>query len=204
MLFASCAVHKDASNRKFSSNSNGISSSENSSPSSLTQKEVLDNNTDQPSSLPHLEKDNAFEGNCIGTKKEKNFIDSMGNSILSDDGNLYILSTEPEDRNHIVFRLVSSGVQKLNTAFTSDERPYYQTNDNKFYDGLDGTEYKHHFSKSYILSGNNIVIDKETGSIYRVDWSKEKIISDDDMQYIMLGKDATDLTFYVEAKKNTM
>ena len=128
----------------------------------------------------------------------------MGNSILSDDGNLYILSTEPEDRNHIVFRLVSSGVQKLNTAFTSDERPYYQTNDNKFYDGLDGTEYKHHFSKPYILSGNNIVIDKETGSIYRVDWSKEKIISDDDMQYIMLGKDATDLTFYVEAKKNTM
>ena len=131
------------------------------------------------------------------SQHDKIFIECYHSLALSTDGILYRLSM---NSGNIVYNQIMSEVQKMNMQFTSDERPAFQTFDNRFfgYFNYNAFEYEHSFSKPYLLLGNNMVKDEASDSIYRVNWSKEGITTDDDLKYIMVAKYATDLTFYTD------
>lgn len=203
LLFTSCTPLNNT-NHMEASDSQMISADESEifyEVSSAPDTQEVESSTVPMSSSSSCEDINPSNSGDLSVLDNQAIVTSYRSGVLTDKGNVYSFYTGPEDRRDIRANLILTNVKRFNTAYTSNERPAYQTKDDKFYDGYDNAEYKHNFSKSYTLYGNNIVIDEETNYVYRVDWSKDRVITDDDLHYIMKGKDAIDLTFYVDGKE---
>ncbi len=144
--------------------------------------------------------DNVFSGVDV---LDKVFIDNRLNMVLTADGELYSLFGTPEN---IKYKLVNTGVKKLNVQMTSDLVPIYQTLDNRYYGydaNLDWIEYQQTFERPYKLLGNNMVLNERDSEAYRVNWSPEYTVSEADMDDYFSGSaaDAVDLTAYVNGEK---
>jgi len=134
----------------------------------------------------------------------KTFIDSHDNMALADDGILYMLSDD-EGAGQLTWAVIADNVKTINKQLHSGATPFYQTNDNKFY-GYDYNsggyvEYKHDFTRPYLLLGGNMLLDEATGEVFRADWSESRVTAEAELRRVILAVDAVDLPFYADGKQ---